>query len=122
MRMCRIVGIAAAISLVALAPAKAAENVRVEAARLMMERRQRSDRNHRQANRLRRSRPHAPRLSARAFGQPPQAIRRNARSEAAREALSFYFPLNTGLRFSMNACSASRWSAVIVVRISRSAS
>jgi transcriptional regulator GlxA family with amidase domain len=43
-------------------PAKAVENLRVEAARLMMEQ---SDRRHRPANRFRRSRPYAPRLPAR---------------------------------------------------------
>src|ERR1700732_689602 len=45
-------------------PAKAVENLRVEAARRMMETEPPSDRRHRPANRFRRSRPHAPRLPA----------------------------------------------------------
>src|SRR5216684_2396059 len=36
--------------------------------------------------------------------------------------LKAQFPLNTALRFSIKACTASRWSAVVVKRIRRSAS
>ncbi len=39
-----------------------------------------------------------------------------------RAFFSVQFPLNTGFRFSMNACTASLWSAVTWVRIMRSAS
>jgi hypothetical protein len=40
----------------------------------------------------------------------------------SRRILSSYFPANTGLRLSMKACTASRWSAVFWLRIMRSAS
>jgi transcriptional regulator GlxA family with amidase domain len=59
-------------------PAKAAENLRVDAARLMMgQSRHPIDIIARQTGFADRDR------MRRAFGQPPQAIRRNARREAA---------------------------------------
>jgi transcriptional regulator GlxA family with amidase domain len=63
-------------------PAKAVENLRVEAARLMMEQsRHPIDVIARQTGFADRDRMR--RAFLRAFGQPPQAIRRNARAEAA---------------------------------------
>jgi transcriptional regulator GlxA family with amidase domain len=63
-------------------PAKAVENLRVEAARLMMERsRHPIDTVARQTGFADRDRMR--RAFLRAFGQPPQVIRRNARMEAA---------------------------------------
>ena len=63
-------------------PAKAVENLRVEAARLMMEQsRHPIDVIARQTGFAERDRMR--RAFLRAFGQPPQVIRRNARAEAA---------------------------------------
>jgi transcriptional regulator GlxA family with amidase domain len=63
-------------------PAKAVENLRVEAARLMMEQsRHPIDVIARQTGFA--DRDHMRRAFLRAFGQPPQAIRRNARTKAA---------------------------------------
>jgi transcriptional regulator GlxA family with amidase domain len=63
-------------------PAKAVENLRIEAARLMMEQgRHPTDAVARQTGFADRDRMR--RAFLRAFGQPPQAIRRNARTEAA---------------------------------------
>ena len=63
-------------------PAKAVENLRVEAARLMMEQRRHSiDVIARQTGFADRDRMR--RAFLRAFGQPPQVIRRNARAELA---------------------------------------
>jgi transcriptional regulator GlxA family with amidase domain len=63
-------------------PAKAVENLRVEAARLMMEQsRHPIDIIARQTGFAERDRMR--RAFLRAFGQPPQVIRRNARAEAA---------------------------------------
>jgi transcriptional regulator GlxA family with amidase domain len=63
-------------------PAKAVENLRVEAARLMMEQsRHPIDAVARQTGFADRDRMR--RAFLRAFGQPPQVIRRNARAEAA---------------------------------------
>ena len=83
-------------------PAKAVENLRVEAARLMMEQsRHPIEVIARQTGFADRDRMR--RAFLRAFGQPPQAIRRNARADRA----GVYPPLNTGLRLSMKACTAS---------------
>ena len=63
-------------------PAKAVENLRLEAARLMMEQSQHPiDIIARQTGFADRDRMR--RAFLRAFGQPPQTIRRNARGEAA---------------------------------------
>ncbi|WP_394846895.1 GlxA family transcriptional regulator [Pendulispora brunnea] len=63
-------------------PAKAIEDLRVEAARIMMERGQDSiDMVARESGFT--GREHMRRAFLRAFGQPPQAIRRNTRGEAA---------------------------------------
>ena len=86
-------------------PAKAVENLRVEAARLMMEQsRHPIDVIARQTGFADRDRMR--RAFLRAFGQPPQVIRRNARAEAV-ALRRFSRPLNTGLRLSMKACTAS---------------
>jgi len=63
---------------------KAVRDLRVETARLMMEQSRHPNRRHRPADGFA-DRYRMRRAFLRAFGQPPQAIRRNARAEVARE-------------------------------------